>query len=216
MESKKCIVCGKEFYKKPVENKIYWESKKCCSKECGNINRRKRIKLICVVCGKEFEVIEYRKNAKYCSLECNYTKKPYWTDKKRPDISEKAKVWAKERLEPYYFKKGEHRTNTGRTRIKSFGDKNQPYSIITINGKNIKKHRYIIEKIIGRTLNKKEIIHHINGDKQDNRIENLYICKDRTEHTKIHIYETIVTSNIYGNKNNSRSKRPSRSLSISQ
>lgn len=215
MESKKCIVCGKEFYKKLSESIKYWESKRFCSAECGNISKRKRVKLVCIVCGKEFEVTNSRKEAKYCSLECNYTKKPYWTGKKRPDISEKAKLWANDRFANCRTQKGECR-NTGRTHIKTLGDKNQPYSIITINGKNIKKHRYIIENIIGRKLKNSEIIHHINGDKQDNRIENLYICKDRTEHTKIHINKTVVKSNIYETKNHNRSKRPSRSIPINQ
>ena len=42
----------------------------------------------------------------------------YWLGKKRPDISEKAKKWAKERFSPYQFKKGQGQTNTGRTHFK--------------------------------------------------------------------------------------------------
>lgn len=195
MESKNCKYCGKEFFKKKSEAKKYWVKKKCCSPECGNKIRRRRIKIICKICGKEFEVINCRKTAKYCSTICA-NKSGYWTGKKRPDISNKAKVWVNERLKSYWFKKGGHITNTGRTRIKTFGDKNQKYNILHKNGKNIKEHRYIVEQFIGKKLCEKEIIHHINGDKKDNRIENLYICSDRAEHTKIHINNTIVKSNI--------------------
>ena len=50
----------------------------------------------------------------------------------------------------------------------------------------IREHRLIIEKHIGRTLKKGEIVHHINGRKLDNRIENLCVCNGQTEHINIH------------------------------
>lgn len=50
----------------------------------------------------------------------------------------------------------------------------------------ILEHRFIVEKNIGRLLNKNEIIHHINLDTTDNRIENLYLYKSASEHKKVH------------------------------
>ena len=47
------------------------------------------------------------------------------------------------------------------------------------------QHRLVMEAYIGRYLNKEEIIHHINGNKSDNRIENLLITNNH-EHLQYH------------------------------
>lgn len=59
---------------------------------------------------------------------------------------------------------------------------NHPYS----NKKHVAEHRLIVENKIGRYLKKEEIIHHINEKRNDNRIENLMIFKNCSEHMKFH------------------------------
>ena len=51
-----------------------------------------------------------------------------------------------------------------------------------------RQHRQIVEKALGRKLLKREYIHHINGIKTDNRIENLQVVSPR-EHGLIHALE---------------------------
>ena len=61
-----------------------------------------------------------------------------------------------------------------------------PYQYIHL-GIGIRKldHRHIMEQHLGRTLNKKELIHHVDGNSLNNVIENLEII-DRAKHTAIH------------------------------
>lgn len=55
------------------------------------------------------------------------------------------------------------------------------------NGNNIRmdEHRYIMENYLGRTLKRNEVVHHINGNKKDNRIQNLKLMT-LSEHARLH------------------------------
>ena len=52
-------------------------------------------------------------------------------------------------------------------------------------GRYIAENRYNLEQKIGRLLKRYEVAHHINGNKRDNRLENLEVLTN-SEHNKHH------------------------------
>jgi len=102
------------------------------------------------------------------------------------------------RTSPKPFKKGNVPWNKGKTHLA--GDKHwnwkggrektiKGYIQLTLRGYpnsdsrgRILEHRVIMENILGRYLKKGEVVHHINGVRDDNRPGNLKLYKSNGEH----------------------------------
>jgi len=46
----------------------------------------------------------------------------------------------------------------------------------------VAEHRLIVEEYLGRYLESQEVVHHLDEDKHNNELYNLFLCKDDIEH----------------------------------
>ncbi len=88
--------------------------------------------------------------------------------------------------------------NKGKEWLRMKGENNPAYKggkrlekngYVSIRGKRMGKghyeHQQIMEQYLGRKLQEGEEVHHINGIKTDNRLENLYLV-DKKSHSRKH------------------------------
>ena len=68
------------------------------------------------------------------------------------------------------------------------------YQIIEKGGVRKRAHVWIAEAVLGKPLPQGVKVHHINGDKLDNRHENLVICQDQAYHMLIHQREDALNA----------------------
>lgn len=61
-------------------------------------------------------------------------------------------------------------------------DKNSPFHCMADSRGYVLQHRLIVAERLGRPLKKSEVVHHINGIKNDNRDENLELLNSKQKH----------------------------------
>jgi hypothetical protein len=61
---------------------------------------------------------------------------------------------------------------------------------------HIREHQYVMEIHLGRKLEKGEIVHHIDGNKRNNSLDNLYLTTVE-EHNKLHAESESILFELY-------------------
>jgi len=144
--------------------------------------------LACIDCGKERWVWLKRNKptSKRCVLCSN--KNRFWSDISRQKESEAQKRRFAISVNPMW-KGGRCKTANGYIMIHLTPD-NFFYSM-TNSSNYILEHRLVMAKHLGRNLHSWELVHHKNGIRDDNRIENLQLVTD-DRHKQITILENKI------------------------
>ena len=100
-------------------------------------------------------------------------------------------------LIPSHDERGRKRTFAKGHKISNGYIDKRGYKWIQLPGTNTKvqEHRVIMERELKRPLQPDEIVHHINGIKDDNRVENLFVMTAK-EHNNFHRPEKVIPSDI--------------------
>ena len=164
------------------------------------------LKRICRICKKDFFVPNNygKKRGFYCSQKCYGTSKkgkPSWNKGIHTGIIPKT-AFKKGIIPKTHWKKGHKPWNKG---LKGYmaldkhfnwnGGKTVERGYVCIHSPKhpfkrtnnyVFEHRLVMEKHLGRYLKSTEQIHHINGNKSDNRLENLMYFPNNSAHIKFH------------------------------
>lgn len=57
---------------------------------------------------------------------------------------------------------------------------------IQINGVTKGAHVWAVERVLGKSLPEKAVVHHVDGNPQNNRLSNLVVCPDESYHQLLH------------------------------
>lgn len=196
-----CEVCGK-----PISSR----NKKFCSSLCAGQARRRPVRH-CEACSKELTSSQKRFCSRMCYnppgpiRHCEICGKVLLTSQKRFCSKACYGQWLHEHPEGRsWFKPGTPAWNKGKGYKAGSehwnwkgGRRKHQAGYIEVqapdhpraNGSGyVLEHRLVVEEHLGRYLTEDEVVHHINGKKDDNRIDNL-LPLARSEHQSMHTKE---------------------------
>lgn len=198
-----CAYCEKEF-------KVRLNSKRrYCSHECSSKARNTKVTVECAICGVAFTCKRNRR-ARYCSPECKSKGMEKGRFDPKHELDEEltrlytVENWSQAKIARHFMAKRRHIRNrlvdlgielrdpgASLSEQKKKGPKyrtvkmpnDSPYRAMATQDGMVLEHRLMMAEHLGRCLERWEIVHHRNGIKTDNRLENLELIARAAEHT---------------------------------
>ena len=187
---KDCVGCGKSFLSRIISKRDGWT--KFCSKSCAKGTEARRVFVkTCKECGVTFEG---KRGSLYCCGQCGerYRRRgsePYSVKCANLDCDNEFMVVGKSTrrycskeckkiaqrspktnwMRSWDIEDLEKALTSGTRAVLPSG-----YILVRVRpAMHIYEHRLVMEQKVGRALRSDERVHHINGDRSDNRVENL-------------------------------------------
>lgn len=160
----KCAQCETSFFRKPGELRQYHatfgKDPLYCSRVCAGLAKRRMKTENCVECGTKMTAVwrdGRTRNGRsiVCSSEC----------RKKRHTRKMLEFNADKEFKPFVGRHGYMRISVR----KEIGQK----------AVSVLEHRHVMEQSLGRDLFPHETVHHVNGSRTDNRLENLELFSSR-------------------------------------
>ena len=167
--SRTCLQCGGaftvDFPSRPT---------RFCSRPCARAAERSApVVKACAFCGGTFSVAFRMRAQRFCSYRCKADSQRGTRPHNYARVSHHCPICRR----TFLASPSQKRVTCSKACFDALQTRpdGQRYRTMTVAGRRVYVHRWVMEQVLGRRLERREQVHHLNGNKHDNRLQNLQV-----------------------------------------